>query len=162
FIELLDLPPDLVRVGLPLADLIGFNVDRGEYAASEFAALLVNRDVSAQTWPYLYERTRPDGTVLEIVYDRIAEGGYVSTYTDLTEPHGAAEALRRANEDRELRVRERTVALEHAKAEAEQANLGKPRFLAAASHDLLQPLNAARLFLSALDESLQSAAGDKE
>jgi signal transduction histidine kinase/ActR/RegA family two-component response regulator len=104
--------------------------------------------------------------VLEIVYDRVAEGGYVSTYTDVTERHRAAEALRRANEDLELRVRERTEALEQAKAEAEQANLDKTRFLAAASHDLLQPLNAARLFLSALDESLhassQSGDADKE
>lgn len=158
FIALLDLPPDFVRVGLPLADLIAFNVERGEYAASEFAALLVNRDVAAQSWPYLYERKRPDGTVLEIVYDRVAEGGYVSTYTDVTERHRAAEALRRANEGLELRVRERTEALEQAKAEAEQANLGKTRFLAAASHDLLQPLNAARLFLSALDESLHASS----
>ncbi|MBB4422908.1 Na+/proline symporter/signal transduction histidine kinase/ActR/RegA family two-component response regulator [Bradyrhizobium sp. CIR48] len=164
FIALLDLPPDFVRVGLPLADLIAFNVERGEYAASEFAALLVNRDVATQRWPYLYERKRPDGTVLEIVYDRVAEGGYVSTYTDVTERHRAAEALRRANEGLELRVRERTEALEQAKAEAEQANLGKTRFLAAASHDLLQPLNAARLFLSALDESLSapSRAGDAD
>ena len=166
FIALLDLPPDFVRVGLPLAELIAFNVERGEYAASEFAALLVNRDVATQSWPYLYERKRPDGTVLEIVYDRVAEGGYVSTYTDVTERHRAAEALRRANEDLELRVRERTEALEQAKAEAEQANLGKTRFLAAASHDLLQPLNAARLFLSALDESLhassQAGAAEKE
>ncbi|BBO07572.1 MULTISPECIES: hybrid sensor histidine kinase/response regulator [Bradyrhizobium] len=166
FIALLDLPPDFVRVGLPLAELIAFNVERGEYAASEFAALLVNRDVATQIWPYLYERKRPDGTVLEIVYDRTAEGGYVSTYTDVTERHRAAEALRRANEGLELRVRERTEALEQAKAEAEQANLGKTRFLAAASHDLLQPLNAARLFLSALDESLsvssRTADADKE
>ncbi|MFC4843306.1 NahK/ErcS family hybrid sensor histidine kinase/response regulator [Bradyrhizobium sp. GCM10023182] len=158
FIALLDLPSDFVRVGLPLSELIAFNVERGEYAASEFAALLVNRDVASQSWPYLYERKRPDGTVLEIVYDRAAEGGYVSTYTDVTERHRAAEALRHANEDLELRVRERTEALEQAKAEAEQANLGKTRFLAAASHDLLQPLNAARLFLSALDESLHASS----
>nr|WP_315834822.1 PAS domain-containing hybrid sensor histidine kinase/response regulator [Bradyrhizobium prioritasuperba] len=156
FIELLDLPRDLVHVGWPLAELIQFNVGRDEYGEAEFAALLVNRDVSIQTWPYVYERKRPDGTVLEIAYDRIAEGGYVSTYTDVTERYRAAEALRRANEDLEQRVHERTDALERAKAEAEQANLGKTRFLAAASHDLLQPLNAARLFLSALDESLQS------
>ena len=156
FIELLDLPRNLVRVGLPLSELIAFNVGRGEYGAAEFGALLVNRDVALQTWPYIYERKRPDGTVLEIVYDLIAEGGYVSTYTDITERHLAAEALRLANEDLEARVRERTEALERAKAEAEQANLGKTRFLAAASHDLLQPLNAARLFLSALDESLRA------
>ncbi|MFZ1426000.1 MAG: hybrid sensor histidine kinase/response regulator [Geminicoccaceae bacterium] len=44
-------------------------------------------------------------------------------------------------------------ALEEAKARADEANLSKTRFLAAASHDLLQPLNAARLFLSALSET---------
>lgn len=160
FIELLDLPRDLVHVGLPLAELIAFNVDRGEYAAAELGALLVNRDLTTQSFPYTYERTRPDGTVLEIVYDRIAEGGYVSTYTDVTERHRAADALRRANEDLEHRVTERTEALERARAEAEQANLGKTRFLAAASHDLLQPLNAARLFLSALDESLRASPAE--
>ena len=37
-----------------------------------------------------------------------------------------------------------------AKSVAEQANQSKTRFLASASHDLLQPLNAARLFTSAL------------
>ncbi|NWN82654.1 MAG: hybrid sensor histidine kinase/response regulator [Halomonas sp.] len=56
-------------------------------------------------------------------------------------------------------VRERTETLQHtlaelhaAKADAEAANLSKTRFLAAVSHDLLQPLNAARLFTSALEE----------
>jgi len=56
-------------------------------------------------------------------------------------------------------VRERTETLQRtlgelhrAKAEAEAANLSKTRFLAAVSHDLLQPLNAARLFSSALEE----------
>ncbi|WP_302139354.1 ATP-binding response regulator [Halomonas alkalicola] len=56
-------------------------------------------------------------------------------------------------------VRERTETLQRtlgelhrAKAEAEAANLSKTKFLAAVSHDLLQPLNAARLFASALEE----------
>lgn len=55
-------------------------------------------------------------------------------------------------------VRERTetlqrtlAALERSRADAEAANLSKTRFLAAVSHDLLQPLNAARLFASALE-----------
>lgn len=72
----------------------------------------------------------------------------------------------------EAKVRERTAALERAlgelersnallraaKAEADAANRSKTRFLAAAGHDLLQPLNAARLFVSALAESKLSAA----
>ena len=53
--------------------------------------------------------------------------------------------------------REAEAALRIAKADAEQANLGKTRFLAAASHDLQQPLNAARLFLGALADEV--AAG---
>lgn len=152
FLDLLDLPRDVVRVGLPLAELIAFNQRRGEYGAGDFASLLTNRDIANQTWPYAYERRRPDGTVLETVYDRMPEGGFISTYTDVTERHRAAEALRLTNESLEQRVRERTEALERAKAEAEHANAGKTRFLAAASHDLMQPLNAARLFLSALQE----------
>ena len=68
-------------------------------------------------------------------------GGFVLTFTDVTERHRAAEALER-------RIEERTRDLKAAKAEAERANQGKTRFLAAAGHDLMQPLHAARLFLS--------------
>ncbi len=44
-------------------------------------------------------------------------------------------------------------ALEAARREAERANLGKTKFLAAASHDLVQPLNVARLFLEAVRDA---------
>jgi two-component system, sensor histidine kinase len=58
-------------------------------------------------------------------------------------------------------------ALQAAKDEAETANRSKTRFLAAASHDLLQPLNAARLSLSALADlapgpEAQTVAGQVE
>ncbi|MDT8879620.1 hybrid sensor histidine kinase/response regulator [Halomonas saccharevitans] len=65
-------------------------------------------------------------------------------------------------------VRERTEALQQtlaelhaAKAEAEAANLSKTRFLAAVSHDLMQPLNAARLFTSALEDHDLPAASTR-
>lgn len=65
------------------------------------------------------------------------------------------EALNQLMED----LRESNSALEQARAEAEQANHSKSRFLAAVSHDLLQPLNAARLFTGALqEEGLQGRA----
>ncbi|MBP2295146.1 NahK/ErcS family hybrid sensor histidine kinase/response regulator [Azospirillum rugosum] len=99
--------------------------------------------------------------------------GYFGLIHDITERRMAAEALADAKDSLERRVVERTAeltrlneqlqqeiaeriaaeeALRLAKAEAEQANLSKTRFLAAASHDLLQPLNAARLFVSALGD----------
>src|SRR5208282_2603689 len=68
------------------------------------------------------------------------------------EDAAAVEALARANEHLERRVQARTQELAIAKAKADEANLSKTRFLAAASHDVLQPLNAARLYAASLLE----------
>lgn len=93
------------------------------------------------------------------VPNRLAHGEVVGIFVlirDITERRRTAEALHQAYQNLEVRVRERTAELSKAKQEAEQANLSKTKFLAAVSHDLLQPLNAARLFTSALLE--QSSA----
>ncbi|MFC7367048.1 MULTISPECIES: hybrid sensor histidine kinase/response regulator [Vreelandella] len=104
--------------------------------------------------------------------------GFFALYQDITERRQAEIALKETNETLEERVRERTQALSEAnaalrqenrvRAEAEQAlrqakqlaedaNASKTRFLAAASHDLLQPLNAARLFTSALMQNVTTS-----
>ena len=97
--------------------------------------------------------------MIEIRSNQLPDGGFVTTYTDVTDTVAAEDARARANELLEQRVRERTeeltrlnAALTAAKAEADEANVSKTRFLAAASHDILQPLNAARLYASALVE----------
>jgi signal transduction histidine kinase len=84
-------------------------------------------------------------------------GGFVMSFTDITEFREAERALKEANEGLEQRVAARThelsqlnQALTEAKGVAEAANQSKTRFLAAVSHDLMQPLNAARLFSAAL------------
>src|SRR3546814_14882568 len=82
-------------------------------------------------------------------------GGFVATFTDVTAFRRAEEALRRANETLEQRVRERTNALEAASLAAQRANEGKSRFLAAVGHDLMQPLHAAQLFNHAMAQQLQ-------
>src|SRR5437016_511547 len=96
---------------------------------------------------------------MEVRANHMPDGGIVTTFTDITPSVKAAEELERANESLERRVRERTeelmrlnAELGHAKGEAEQANISKTRFLAAASHDILQPLNAARLYVTSLVE----------
>jgi Na+/proline symporter/signal transduction histidine kinase len=151
FLRLLDIPSGIVCVGLPLADLLIFNLSRARYVGSDPRLLLAPNAFEAEQWPYVYERERPDGTVIEIAFDRLPDGGLVSTYSDVTERHRTAAALRVTNDELEVRVRERTEALARATAAAEAANLAKTRFLAAAGHDLLQPINAARLFLATVE-----------
>jgi len=160
FLELVDLPDDFVQVGTTLHEIVRYNEARGEYGRNgEIDTLLARRsDPRRRTRPDVYTRTRPDGTVLEIASNPMPDGGFVATYTDVTERHRAAAALQEANESLERKIAERTRALSEAKAEAERANVGKTRFLAAASHDLLQPLHAARLFLSALSERTSDPA----
>jgi PAS domain S-box-containing protein len=118
--------------------------------------------------PSVFEMSMPMGTTgaeyaLATYVPHIAEDGSVPGFfaliQDITERRKADEALREAKEGLERRVQDRTAELRTAnqdlaaaKAEAEQANISKTRFLAAASHDLLQPLNAARVFIAALSE----------
>ena len=97
--------------------------------------------------------------MIEVRSARLPDGGIVTTYTDVTQTVQVEEALEAANEMLERRVDERTAELQRlnaelarAKNEADEANLSKTRFLAAASHDILQPLNAARLYASSLTE----------
>jgi signal transduction histidine kinase/CheY-like chemotaxis protein len=113
------------------------------------------RDGSA----YKYQSIFPDGKVIEIRGQPMSDGGFVTTYTDITEFKSAENALVEAKELLEQRVVDRTaeleeamLALQEAKAEAEDANASKTKFVAAAAHDLLQPLNAAKLFAALLNE----------
>ena len=119
---------------------------------------------TSEAEPFL-ERISERGLVIEVRADRMPDGGLVTTFTDITPSVTAAEALERANATLELRVRERTgeltrlnAELERAKAEADDANVSKTRFIAAASHDILQPLNAARLYVTSLIERQEDSA----
>ncbi|MDQ4059890.1 MAG: PAS-domain containing protein, partial [Pseudomonadota bacterium] len=160
FVDLYDLPPDLVRIGVGLEEIVRFNAERGSYGPGD-----PNELVTARVQGFVHDlepvrlKLHPSGTVIEISSNQLPDGGFVTTYTDVTEAVAAEEARERANEILEQRVRERTEeltrlneALSRAKAEAEEANISKTRFLAAASHDILQPLNAARLYVTSLVE----------
>jgi len=158
YLELFDYPDGMVHVGVPVADLIRWNAELGECGPGEVDGHVAKRiDYMQAGSPHLFQRIRPDGTVIELRGRPLPGGGYVTTYSDVTAYKHVEQALIEVNETLEQRVEQRTaelsealVATAHARRAAETANISKTRFLAAASHDLLQPLNAARLFTSAL------------
>lgn len=88
---------------------------------------------------------RGEDMILDVFAQGMPDRGFVFSFTDVTAERAALEALSRANETLEARVMERTLELEDALAHAERANASRSRFVAAASHDLLQPLSAAKL-----------------
>ncbi len=159
FGEILDLPPSLIRTGIGLAEILRFNGRRSEVGPGridEFVHRQLARYIESHE-PFL-ERFA-EGMVIEVRANRMPDGGIVTTFTDITPSVEAAEALERANETLERRVHERTeeltrlnAALARAKGEADAANISKTKFLAMASHDILQPLNAARLYVTSLTE----------
>ncbi len=158
YLELFDYPPGMVFVGQSVAALIRYNAERGECGPGEVSEHVAKRIRHMRAGsPHVFERVRTDGRVVEMHGIPLSAGGYVTTYADVTAYKRAELALREANETLEQRVAERTLQLrealtaqERAKRDAEAANQSKTRFIAATGHDLLQPLNAARLFSAAL------------
>jgi signal transduction histidine kinase/CheY-like chemotaxis protein len=102
--------------------------------------------------PITFEVHRKNAQTFSVFAQEMPDKGFVISFTDVTTERAAARRLFELSELLEQRVEDRTRELGLALAEAERANASKSRFVAAASHDLLQPLSAAKLFLSSLSE----------
>ena len=102
-----------------------------------------------------------DGRWIQVNERRTRDGGIVGVYTDITVIKREEERRRESEQAEKSALMMLNDQLQQAKSQADQANLSKTRFIAAASHDLLQPLNAARLFVSALAD-LEQPAGNIE
>ncbi len=160
YVELFDFPPELIQVGCPIAEVIRYNAARGLCGEGDVETHITKRVAYLhQGAPHTSSRVHPDGRVIEVQGNPMPEGGFVMSFTDITAFMHAEKALKQANENLEARVIARTQSLQmlnyrltRATEKAELASQSKSRFLAAVSHDLMQPLNAARLFASSLSE----------
>jgi signal transduction histidine kinase/Na+/proline symporter/CheY-like chemotaxis protein len=155
---ILDLPKELQRMGTPLNRIVSYLYERDDVA--DFTNKTFTEQFTDISAPW-HIKLKGTGQTIEIRSNSIPDGGLVTTFTDVTNAVNADNLLRQTNESLELRVRDRTTELTlanqqlgKAQRRAEEANLGKTRFLADAGHDILQPLNAARLYSSSLMEQL--------
>jgi signal transduction histidine kinase/Na+/proline symporter/CheY-like chemotaxis protein len=173
--QLLDLPPEFGQVGTSLRDILRHLAQAGMFGPGD-TEIIADRRVQTLVAELKPSMDRHPGSGLTVQFEpqSLAEGGLAITFTDVTARIATEAELTRAKATLEKRVLERTAeltrvneALEKANAAAEEANIGKTRFIAAAGHDLLQPLNAARLYATALSEKLlnteyRSLANDME
>ncbi|MBV0931883.1 hybrid sensor histidine kinase/response regulator [Marinobacterium weihaiense] len=163
--------PEVMAEGLNFAtDLL--------FSEQEFRLMTARLVQDGQLFLYETRLRRADGSAVEvsmnILFRRQADRAvFVAFVADITERQRVQQRMRSLNEELEQRVDERTRELVdlndrlwrevHTRQQAEQemleakevaeaANLSKDKYLAAASHDLLQPLNAARLLVAALQE----------
>ena len=157
FRNLLNLPQEFGRVGVPLGDIVR-RLD-SEFvsgnAAQHEASMQLLRLLANQTEAF-HLRSRQGNMVLEVRGNAMPDDGRVITFADITERVHASEALEQRVEERTAELTKLNTQLEKARADAVEINAGKTRFIAAASHDILQPLNAARLFTSSLLERTAS------
>eukprot|EP01093_Parvamoeba_rugata_P001306 TRINITY_DN1165_c0_g1_i3.p1 TRINITY_DN1165_c0_g1~~TRINITY_DN1165_c0_g1_i3.p1 ORF type:complete len:1158 (+),score=241.61 TRINITY_DN1165_c0_g1_i3:27-3500(+) len=171
YVELFNYPRGFLKTGLSIEDILIYNAQRGLFGntdpdtANKNAAL--NAQINEQITKriafmkdgsrYKYVRKQHDGKVIELNGSPLPGGGYVTTYSDITEYIAIQEALEQAKSELEARVARRTEELQHAKLAADKANESKSKFLAAAGHDLMQPFNAATLFAAMLAQKTQGS-----
>ncbi len=160
FREMLNLPASVGTAGTPFSQIVYEIVDRNKLAQSGLDEEVVTRNLvdTSSSWQF---ELPIEGQIIDVRSASMPQGGLVLTWQDNTDRVLSAKALRDANILLERRVQERTAELttlntrlEKATRIADRANQEKTRFLAAVGHDILQPLNAARLYSSTLMERL--------
>ncbi|WP_339351068.1 PAS-domain containing protein [uncultured Alteromonas sp.] len=152
YIEMFNYPRSFLKTGMSIESILAYNAKRGLFGNATLTNDEINKRIvyMKEGSRYKYVRKQPDGKVIELNGSPLPGGGYVTTYSDITEYIAIQEALERAKSELEGRVVARTEELQHAKLEADKANESKTKFLAAAGHDLMQPFNAATLFAAML------------
>jgi signal transduction histidine kinase len=142
FPDLAGVPPGILRVGLPMEEILRAQIETGQFGrVPDPEAEIERRMTHLRTAPFgVVRRQRPDGHALELRRNRLPDGGFLTVFSDVTEHRLAEEALRQAREA------------------AEVAKVEKSRFAAIVSHEIRTPLNALLHTIRQLSDSVLSPA----
>ncbi len=174
--ELFNYPERFLYVGCPIERVYRFNADRGILGGSGSGEDETNKRLAwlREGSPHHLERSMPDGKVIDIRGTPLPHGGFVTTYIDITDFRDVVTQLQEAKMELEAKVASGSQTLSETNAQLRQENrlraqvesrlrdahLSRTRFMSATSHDLLQPINAARLFTAALKPQLDQRVDD--
>ena len=151
FQQMLDLP-DAFLAGRPSsAEYFRYLADRGEYSTDLEAQL--SRTIEDTRREMRFERTRPDGRVMEVRRNPVPGGGFVLIYADITERKRAEEAIRIARDAAETALRELQIAQASLVHAQKMAALGQ--VTAGIAHEIKNPLNFVNNFAGLSVELLE-------
>lgn len=177
YLDIFNYPQDFIYIGCPISQLIRFNLGNQKRYIHDIEAQIQKRlQYIRDGSKHKSERQLLNGKIINIEGNPIPGGGFVMIFSDITVYRRAEKYLKEENTDLESLVLARTKELEEANLElekanknlanaqlkAEQAHLKKSKYLRACSHDLLQPLSAARLFTSAVSLSPKVSEQERE
>jgi signal transduction histidine kinase len=151
FQHLVDLPDEFLAAPHSFADYIRYLAARGEFGDVDPEAELAR--LSAQFGDhYSFNRTRPDGTVIEVRHNPMPEGGFVLIYSDITERKRSEEEIRKARDTAEAALRDLKTAQASLIQAEKMASLGQ--LTAGIAHEIKNPLNFVNNFASLSNELL--------
>lgn len=160
FQEVFDLPGILLEQHRTYEEHLHSLAARGDFGANVDTAEEIRELVASTGQPYGYERTRPDGRIIEIRRNPVPDGGFVLIFSDITERKRNEAEIRTARDAAEAAYRDLKAAQASMIQAEKMASLGQ--LTAGIAHEIKNPLNFVNNFASLsvdlLDELKQTAA----
>jgi signal transduction histidine kinase/CheY-like chemotaxis protein/HPt (histidine-containing phosphotransfer) domain-containing protein len=161
--DMLSIPQTQLQAGKPVTELLALFAERGDYGPGDPDAHVAERLTNLREFsgeePFREQRRRADGRYIALSGRRLANGGIVTTYSDISEQKQTERTLKSQSDELGRQVEELQNlrrSLEEARDLAQSANRAKSRFIAMISHDIRTPVNGLLGTLTLLQETILS------